>query len=132
MESWLFEWSKSKPHFLKQLVRFMGDAPGNAELSLRLKEELVYELKNLTENRMAITEKSYQISMFDNNQESEASEAEMPYGEKSNVAFQSFIRAFADGFKKFNELSPAQRQAFLSGQFEVAERNGELIVRFSK
>ncbi len=129
MESWLYDWSKTKPHFLKQLNRFVNESSGVADLSLRLKEELIYELKSMLAGKAELPLKNYQISLFETNTVAEAGELIKEQDGNGDGSLHSFFSTFIEGVKKFNDLSPAQKNAFLSGRFEVTEKEGEFTVK---
>jgi hypothetical protein len=133
-ESLIFDWQKSKPYFVEQMLAFVYENPYQKNLSLRLREELAHELNTLTLTEPLSSSKEKQPKLFANKlYKSKELFAVREAGHlQAQTDLERFLQSLLETCKHFENLDASQKQMLETGSIEVEQKNEEMLIRIRK
>lgn len=132
-ESVLNDWRISKPHFLKQLMIFMNSSASHQQLGLRLKEDLIHELKRLILPQTLDQDSLYQMSLFQEESKDVKSDLDKKALKlKGEEPLTSFFNQWMKTISEFEKLSKEEQDFIKSAKLSVQKSAKEINFKFKK
>lgn len=134
LESIIYQWETSKPLFLNQLLGFITEKDSHHELSLRLKEELAHELKNLIlkEGDLAEDKNNNQTNLFGE----KVIQKVTTKAKESNLKEQPKLIEFFNHLRRLypliEKLTEEEKDLLFNGDMEIKSDKNEIIIRIKK
>lgn len=129
---WVFHvWSDKKPYFLNQLKDYLLETDKKDQLSLRLKEELIHELKTLVIPRVDSISSTNEIQMDLFGEVESVKMAKKKTGAlvSQNESLQSFFNSIIQSFSIFENLDENLKAELKNGNIQISEKSGEILIR---
>ncbi len=130
METLLYQWTATKPHFLEQLMLFLKTADDKRQLSASLQETLSKHLLSYTQTQPELTT-TVQMSLFAENT-APAPTIQNKETETQNNDFETFTKSMLKAFQSFITLDSATRNKLLEQAFEIKETDKEWHIILKK
>ncbi len=133
-ESIVFNWQKSKPHFIQQLLNFIYNKASQQDVSLRLREELAHEMIALVLEEIPSEVKEIQMDLFGNHlKDKGTSQAQYSINRKEEQNdWQGFFNSLLRSWNSFEQLPESKKDLLKSGQIKVENKEGEILIRIRK
>lgn len=126
-------WQKEKPHFLHQMLQFISQDKKVIELGLRLKEELIHELKSLIVNDSNIhyMEGIGQMDLFG---KPELVKPKLVQ-EELNIdrePFQEFFEKIMELYSLFDGLKEKEKERLKKSNISISDSKDEITIHIKK
>jgi len=126
-------WQKDKPHFLHQILQFVHQEKKILDLGLRLKEELIYELKNLilSNTSSKVISSETQMELFEDTQATFNHESNK---KESNMegSLEEFLDKIIELYGIFDALNDSEKEALKKAKLSVSNRKDEVVIKIKK
>ncbi len=134
LESIIFQWEVSKPLFLKQLLSFITEKDNHHELSLRLKEELSHELKNLIIIKPNVEggENSVQTILFGDKLNNKKSNKSKVAEIENNSNLSDFLEQLRNLFPLLETLNEEEKGILFNGDMSIKSDKNEITIHIKK
>lgn len=126
-------WQKEKPHFLHQMLQFVSQDKKVAELGLRLKEELIHELKGLIIKDAAVKAPTDfgQMDLFEKPES--VFEAVSPKDiELKKEPMKVFFDKLMEFYSVFDGLNEVEKESLKNSDFTISNEKDEIVIRIKK
>lgn len=134
IESLIFQWEKTKPLFLKQLLSFLNDETIIKDISLRLKEELSHELKSFVreEEPKETPLENIQTDLFGREIQSKKAKLKSSTAIHDSDGLNHLFNLFKSILPIYDGLKKEEKDILIKGQTKVSIENNEIIIRIKK
>lgn len=133
LDALINRWQKEKPHFLHQLLQFLSHDKKVVELGLRLREELIHELKAMIvrgSGNKTIPD-FVQMDLFEKPRAAsfQASSAEPDVKEE---ALQVFFEKLLEIYTLFDAFSEKEKESLKKSKLSISNLEEEMVIRLRK
>ena len=132
LESIIFQWESSKPLFLKQLLGFITGKDSHHELSLRLKEELAHELKNLILKEEDLEDPSIQTNLFGEKLNKKNAQKLKNTDSKDYSNLTDFFNHLRKTYPLLEKLTDDEKDIIFNGKMTLKSEKNEIIIHIKK
>ncbi|NPD47155.1 MULTISPECIES: SNF2-related protein [unclassified Lentimicrobium] len=132
LESIIFQWENSKPLFLKQLLSFITEKDNHHELSLRLKEELAHEFKNLILKEEDIADLSIQTNLFGEKLNKKSAVQLKHTDSRKHLGLNDFFNHIRKIYPVLEKLTDDEKDIIFNGKMSLKADKNEIIIHLKK
>jgi len=132
-DSIINRWQKEKPHFLHQMLQFTSQDKEVAELGLRLKEELVHELKNMILNdpKFNYFDDIGQMDLFEKPVMATDKMAQIDLNSEREP-YQEFFEKLMELYSLFDGMEENEKESLKKSDISISNEKDEIIIKVKK